>query len=93
MTAESDSDESDMDNVTLEESEELVPDLEDDMDKMEEGTSSEVDNVDICEKHHRGGFVGWKCSSCFVHTLQLVVKVLKLHRRVNSELAIVKKVM
>ena len=43
--AESDGDESDTDSVTLEESEELFPDLkENEMDKMEEWASSEVNN-------------------------------------------------
>ena len=83
------------DSVTLEESEELFPDL-DEMDKMEEGISSEVDNFDICEIDHHKAFVGWKRSGCFVHTLQFVVKVFETapaySRRVNSELAIVKKV-
>ena len=96
MTAESDGDESDTDSVTLEESEELFPDLEDEMDKMEEGISSEVDNFDICEIDHHKAFVDWKRSGCFVHTLQLVVKVFETapaySRRVNSELAIAKKV-
>ena len=90
--AESDGDGYDTDSVTLEESEELLPDLEDEM----EGASSEVDNVDICEKDHHRGFVGWKRSGCFVYTLQLVVKVYETapaySTRVNSELAIVKKV-
>ena len=45
------------------------------MDKIEEGASSEVDNFDICEKDHQEAFVGWKRSGCFVHMLQLVVKV------------------
>ena len=74
--AEYDGDEYDKDSVTLAESEELFPDLrEDKMDKIEEGASSEVDNFDICEKDHQEAFVGWKRSGCFVHTLQLVVKV------------------
>ena len=47
--AESDGDESHTDSVTLEESEELFPHL-DEMDKMEEGISSEVDNFDICDR-------------------------------------------
>ena len=90
--AESD-DEYDTDSVTLEESEELFPDLGDEMDKMEEGISSEVD---ICEIYHHKAFVGWKHSCCFVHTLQLVVKAFETapaySRRVNSELAIAKEV-
>ena len=93
--AESDGDEYNTDSVTLEESEELFPDLKDEMDKIVEGASSEVDNLDICEKDHQEAFVCWKHSGSFVHTLQLVVKVLKLHQhvaRVNSALAIVKKV-
>ena len=49
----------------------------------------------MCEKDHKETFVGWKRSGCFVHTLQLDVKVLKRHQqiaRVNSALAIVEKV-
>ena len=38
------------------------------------GDESE-ENLDICEKAHQEAFVGWKCSCCFVHTQQLVVKV------------------
>ena len=59
------------------------------MDKMEKAASSEIDNFDIwekdqqealtliCEKNHQEAFVGWKRSDCFVHTLQLVVKVIE----------------
>ena len=68
MTAESDGDEYDTDSVTLEESEH-------EMDKIEEGASSKVDNFDIFGKYHQEAFVGWRHSGCFVHTLQLVVKV------------------
>ena len=57
--AESDGDEYDTDSVTLEESEELFPDLKkDEMNKIEEGAGSEVDNFDICEKDHHEEFVG-----------------------------------
>ena len=49
----------------------------------------------LCEKDHQEAFVSWKRSGCFVHTLQLVVKVLETapayFRGVNSALAIVKK--
>ena len=66
--AESDSDESDTNSVKIEGSE------DDELGKMG-GASSEVDNFDICEKDHQEAFIAWKCSRCFVHTLQLVVKV------------------
>ena len=93
--AKSDGDEYDTDSVSLEESEELFPD-KDQLDKKEEGASSEVDNFDICDKEQQEAFVGWKSSGCFVHMLQLVVKVIETataySRRVNSELAIVKEV-
>ena len=83
--AESDGDEYNTDSVTLEESEELFPDLKDERDKIVEGASSEVDNLDICKKDHQEAFVSWKRSGCFVHTLQLVVKVLKLHQHIAKE--------
>ena len=70
--AESDGDESDTNSVTLEESEEIFPDQDGENGR---GVSSEEDNFDICEKDHQDAFVGWKRSGCFVHTLQLVVKV------------------
>ena len=44
---ESDGDKYDTDSVTLEESEELFPNLKDEMDKIEEQASSEVDNFDM----------------------------------------------
>ena len=50
-------------------SEELFPGLENEMNKMEERASSEVDKFDICEKDHQEAFFGWKCSGYFVHTL------------------------
>ena len=68
--AESDGDEYDTDSVTLEES-------EDEMDKIEEGASSKVDNFDIFGKDHQEAFVGWRHSGCFVHTLAIVKKVKK----------------
>ena len=50
----------------------------------------------LCEKDHQKAFVGWNRPGCFVHTLQLVVKVSETApaycRRVNSALDIVKKV-
>ena len=49
--------ESDTDSITLEESEEIFTD-QDELDKMEEGASSEVDNFDICEKDQQEAFVG-----------------------------------
>ena len=62
------------------------------MDKIEEKASSEVDNLDIFEEDRQEAFVCWKHSGCFVHTLQLVVKVfetaLACSKRVNSALAI-----
>ena len=51
--AESDGDEYDTDSITLEES-------EDEMDKIEEGASSKVDNFDIFGKDHQEAFVGWR---------------------------------
>ena len=44
---------------------------------MEKGASSEVGNFDICEKDCQEALVSWKHSGCFVHTLQLVVKVVE----------------
>ena len=48
---------SDTDSVKLEESKELFPD-QDELDKMKEGASSEVDTFDTCEEDHQEAFVG-----------------------------------
>ena len=57
-----------IDSVTLEESEEFFPDLEE--------NESEVKNWYMwCEKNQEEAFVGWKHSGSFVSTSQLVVKV------------------
>uniref|UniRef100_A0A1X7UNQ7 Uncharacterized protein n=1 Tax=Amphimedon queenslandica TaxID=400682 RepID=A0A1X7UNQ7_AMPQE len=42
---------------------------------MEEGFYSDVINFDRCENDHHYAFEAWKRTSCFVHTLQSVVKV------------------
>ena len=47
---------SDTDSVKLE-SEELFPDQEDELDKMEEGASSDI--IDTCEEDQEA-IVGWK---------------------------------
>ena len=45
--------------------------------KEEEGV--EIADFESCEIDHRIAFTGWKRLSCFVHTLQLVVKVFEIN--------------
>ena len=42
---------------------------------MEEAAANEVTNFNECEDDHDRAFIGVKRVSCFIHTLQLVVKV------------------
>jgi hypothetical protein len=77
--ADSDGDTNEIEN-NIQESQDLfqLQDQDDEEDRfvtMLESASSDVANFDMCEKDHQDSFVGWKRSSCFVHTLQLVVKV------------------
>lgn len=63
---------------------------------MEEGSYSAVINFDRCENDHHYFFEAWKRTSCFVHTLQLVVKVFEsapaFRSSVKGALDIVRKV-
>lgn len=84
-----------LDNTTLEDSEELFSeDATDELDNIEGAPISEI--VKTCEDDHRDAFTGWKRTSCFVHTLQLVVKVFETapsyRNTVKKALANVKKV-
>lgn len=45
------------------------------LDCMEEAAANEVTNFNECEDDHDRAFIGVKRVSCFIHTLQLVVKV------------------
>ena len=38
----------------------------------------EIKECDRLERENMAAFTGWKRISCFIHTLQLVVKILKL---------------
>ena len=71
--ATSDGVESDTDGVTLEESEKLFRIK---MSWMKRKRGLVLNYItDICDKEQQEAFVGWKRSGCFVHMLQLVVKV------------------
>ena len=50
--------------------------LDDDTDHepTEPSTEETIKQFEQCENDHRITFIGWKHNSCFVHTLQLVVK-------------------
>ena len=43
-------------------------------------TTIEVADFESCELDHYTSFIGWQRASCFVHTLQLVVKVFETNR-------------
>ena len=60
-------DDGDCDNVDLDSQ------TENDVDKIP--TKDEIKEFEQCEKDHRQSFHRWKRNSCFVHTLQLMVKV------------------
>lgn len=46
-----------------------------DLGSMEQAAANEVINFNGCEDDHDSAFTGVKRASCFIHTLQLVVKV------------------
>ena len=53
-----------------------LADFEAEFEEEEAPTSViEIANFESCEMEHRIAFTGWKRLSCFVHTLQLVVKI------------------
>ena len=69
---------------------------EDDLDKMERTAGLEIANFETCEEDHHRQITGIKRKSCFIHTLQLVVKVFEtapsFKATLKTALTIVKKV-
>ena len=63
--------ESDLDEESDDESDN---EMEEDDDDLDLDSDTEVENYEQCEELHNIAFVGYKRTSCFVHTLQLVVK-------------------
>uniref|UniRef100_A0A1X7TJT0 Uncharacterized protein n=1 Tax=Amphimedon queenslandica TaxID=400682 RepID=A0A1X7TJT0_AMPQE len=87
------------DEISIKESEELFAvqiQERDELDEMEEGSYSDVINFGRCENDHHYAFEAWKHTNCFVHTLQLVVKVFEsapaFRSSVKQALDIVRKV-
>jgi hypothetical protein len=65
--------------INNEEDDELISDtIDDDDDDVQQTMNFQIAEIDKAETEHRHSFTGWVRISCFIHTLQTVVKIFEV---------------